>query len=305
MIYPWDDPNDPYVNRSDPYPPGSTAPDPYLNHPPESDPHVIPVLDPTAPPTTTTRPKLPPDQRPPAPSPTAVWNDDWWDGKSPYTGGWLEPNTDPRTDRPSAPTGGILGAAPDQGNFDWPSYSAPDYYSPSWIDTPAFQPGPSFSYADFTAPNPADVGKDPAFQFRFDQGVKALGANRAGRGTFLSGETGKALQDYGQQAASQEYDNVFNRALTGYNTNRENSFGQWAAQYGQRKDAYDYLSQNNQAHNQFNLSDAGSRNTFNLSNAQTDFSGKNTQALAKFNDLFNRYKAQGDWLSNLYSAGAD
>jgi len=272
MLYPWDDPNDPNydpLDRSKKYPPGSTAPDPSLNHPPENDPHVIPVTDPTAPPTDANRPPKPDD---PGDGRVWIWMGDHW--------GLTEPITPIHGPQPTgqAPLGDFSA-----GNFDWPSYAAPD-----WIGTPAFDPGPAFTFADFAAPDPQSITKDPAYNFRFDQGVKALGANRAGKGTFLSGETGKALEDFGQKAASQEYDNVFNRALTSYDTNRNNSFQNWAAQYGQRKDKYGFLADENARHN-----------TFNQSNAQADFSGKNSQAMAKFQDLFNRYKAQGDWLAQL------
>lgn len=262
-----------------------------------------PTGTPTQKPTT----RFPTDQRPPSPDPNATWNDDWWDGKSPYLGGWLIPNTNPRTDTGyGGKGGGGTGEDFDYTSFsDWPSYESPDYIRPEWIDTPNFDPGPAFTYADFAAPDPSEVGKDPAFQFRFDQGLKALSANRAGAGTFLSGATGKALQDYGQKSASQEYDNIWNRSLQSYDTNRGNAFQNWAAQYGQRKDAYGFLSDKNNAHNSFNLSDANSHNSFNQSNRQFDFSGKQQQALAKFNDLFNRWKATGDWTRDIFVGGAD
>jgi hypothetical protein len=43
----------------------------------------------------------------------------------------------------------------------------------------------------------------------------------ASKGNLLGGAFAKALQGYGQEQASQEYGNAYNRALTGYNTNKD------------------------------------------------------------------------------------
>jgi len=65
---------------------------------------------------------------------------------------------------------------------------------------------------------PSDLTSDPGYQFRLNEGLKALDASAASRGGLLSGNAGRALVDYGQAAGSQEYQNAFNR----YNTNRAN-----------------------------------------------------------------------------------
>lgn len=64
----------------------------------------------------------------------------------------------------------------------------------------------------------SDFQEDPGYQFRLSQGTKALERSAAARGGLLSGNTGGALQNYGQNLASQEYGNAFNR----YQTNRAN-----------------------------------------------------------------------------------
>ena len=61
---------------------------------------------------------------------------------------------------------------------------------------------------------------DPSYAFRLDEGRKALEASAAARGGILNGTTGKALLNYGQQAASQEYQNAYNRYQTTTNTKR-------------------------------------------------------------------------------------
>lgn len=60
--------------------------------------------------------------------------------------------------------------------------------------------------------------QDPGYAFRLAEGQKALERSAAARGGLLSGATGKALVNYGQQAGSQEYTNAFNR----YQTERAN-----------------------------------------------------------------------------------
>ena len=73
--------------------------------------------------------------------------------------------------------------------------------------------------APFTAPTGVDESNDPGYQFRLAQGDQAIQRAAAAGGGAFSGGTLKALSRYGQDYASNEYSNVYNRALTGYNTN--------------------------------------------------------------------------------------
>ena len=75
-------------------------------------------------------------------------------------------------------------------------------------------PGGEFS-RNFTA---ADFETDPGYAFRMSEGMKALDRSAASRGGLLSGATLKGVQRYGQDLASQEYQNAYNR----YQTNRTN-----------------------------------------------------------------------------------
>lgn len=54
---------------------------------------------------------------------------------------------------------------------------------------------------------------DPGYQWRVDQGQQAVERSAAGRGNFFSGNTGVALQKYGQDMAMDEYDRAFNRLM--------------------------------------------------------------------------------------------
>lgn len=67
-----------------------------------------------------------------------------------------------------------------------------------------------FGMADFTT--------DPGYAFRLAEGQKALDRAAAARGGLISGGALKAAQRYGQDFASNEFTNAFNR----YQTNRAN-----------------------------------------------------------------------------------
>ena len=68
-----------------------------------------------------------------------------------------------------------------------------------------------------TTPFDFQYSADPGAAFRMSEGVKALDRSAAARGGLLSGATLKGVQRYGQDLASQEYQNAFNRYVTGFN----------------------------------------------------------------------------------------
>jgi len=75
---------------------------------------------------------------------------------------------------------------------------------------------------------------DPSYDFREQQGEKALGNTYGAAGNFLSGTALKGISDYGQNAASQEYANANQRYMAdkGFNYNVDNNdrnFGYQAA----------------------------------------------------------------------------
>jgi hypothetical protein len=88
---------------------------------------------------------------------------------------------------------------------------------------------------------------DPGYAFRMSEGMKALERSAAARGGLLSGATLKGTQRYGQDLASQEYMNAFNRyqaeragtlnpyqALAGTAQTSANVLGGQAGQLGQQ-----------------------------------------------------------------------
>lgn len=191
-------------------------------------------------------------------------------------------------------------------NWAWPSYQAPDYLDPGAFDPgPGFDPGPAFNYREFVAPTGESMLNEPGFQFRMDQGRKALESSAAGRGVLRSGGTLKDILGYGQNFASQEYGNVFNRATQEYDRNRENAFQGWQSAYGGRRDAFDRnYGQRKDAYS-FLADNTGRQNIFNQGNSQFGFGHRQRQAELEFRDAFDRWVAEGNWNRDIIVGGSD
>lgn len=74
----------------------------------------------------------------------------------------------------------------------------------------------------------ADFQQDPGYGFRLSEGLKALDRQAAARGGLISGAALKAAGRYGQDMASQEYGNAFNR----FQTQRGQQFNRLASMAG-------------------------------------------------------------------------
>ena len=59
----------------------------------------------------------------------------------------------------------------------------------------------------------AQFQTDPGYNFRMSEGIKALERSASARGLLQSGGTLKGITQYGQNLASQEYENAFTRYL--------------------------------------------------------------------------------------------
>lgn len=79
--------------------------------------------------------------------------------------------------------------------------------------------------AGFKPPTLEDVQNDPAYQFRLKSGTDAIARNSAATGSLLSGNTGKALQDYGQGLANSTYQQDYQNAVNTYMTNYQSLLG--------------------------------------------------------------------------------
>jgi len=91
----------------------------------------------------------------------------------------------------------------------------------------------------FQAPTGLTQQNDPGYQERLQLGTDALQKSAAARGSVLTGGTAKALDSYAQDYASNEYGNVYNRALNtfdtnynAYNTNQANQYNRLASLAG-------------------------------------------------------------------------
>lgn len=59
----------------------------------------------------------------------------------------------------------------------------------------------------------SDFREDPGYQFALDQGRRTIDSSAASRGLALSGRQLRALTEYGQGVADQQYNNFINRNL--------------------------------------------------------------------------------------------
>lgn len=78
---------------------------------------------------------------------------------------------------------------------------------------------------DFTM---SDFAADPGYQFRMNEGMKALQNSAAAKGNRLSTGTLQNLNNYAQESASQEYTNAYNR----FNNDRTQRFNRLSSLAG-------------------------------------------------------------------------
>jgi hypothetical protein len=83
-----------------------------------------------------------------------------------------------------------------------------------------------------------DFEVDPGYGFRLAEGNKALERSAAARGMVLSGQMFKGAQRFGQDLASQEYQNAFNR----FQTNRSSRLNPLMGLAGAGQQATNVLS---------------------------------------------------------------
>jgi hypothetical protein len=117
--------------------------------------------------------------------------------------------------------------------------------------------------------------KDPGYEWRLQQGQKALDRQGAAAGRFLSGAQLQASSNYNQGAASQEFGNAYSRALSTFGTNEGNRFNAYQANF------------NNAVNPLLALSGAATLGSQNLGNAGSAY------AAQVGNNLQNNANAQG------------
>lgn len=165
---------------------------------------------------------------------------------------------------------------------------------------PTTQPAPTFNgpafptIPKFTAPSAAEALNDPGYQFRLQQGAAQLQNWAAAKGTLNDSGTANAMQDYGQNSASQEYQNVWNRDYSAYNTNTQNQYlAPWAAAYqnatvGNQNAMTGYQTANQNAMTGYTTSSAATQHT------------NDTNYLNAWNEFINKQNDYNNWQDRVY-----
>jgi hypothetical protein len=83
---------------------------------------------------------------------------------------------------------------------------------------------------------------DPGYLFRLGEGQKVLENSAAARGGLLSGQTGKALQQYGQNFASNEFGNIYDRYRGLIDAGYGRHVGDFTARVGEREAKFGKLT---------------------------------------------------------------
>ena len=83
---------------------------------------------------------------------------------------------------------------------------------------------------------------DPGYLFRLSEGQKVLENSAAARGGLLSGQTGKALQQYGQNFASNEFGNIYDRYRGLIDAAYGRHVGDFTARVGEREAKFGKLT---------------------------------------------------------------
>lgn len=131
-----------------------------------------------------------------------------------------------------------------------------------------------------------DLYNDPSYQFRLEQGQKALDRSGAAAGRFLSGRQLQGASDYNQGAASQEFQSAYQRALGTFSTNEGNRANAFNTNEGNRFNAYQ-ANFNNAVNPLLSLAGAATLGSQNLGNAGA------ASAALQGNTLTNQANATG------------
>ncbi|OQW50629.1 MAG: hypothetical protein A4S09_02205 [Proteobacteria bacterium SG_bin7] len=130
---------------------------------------------------------------------------------------------------------------------------------------------------DFTM---ADFMADPGYNFRMQEGMKALERSASARGGLNSGRTMKELMRFGQENASNEYSNAYDR----FNNDRTNRFNRLASLAGMGQTSQGQIGQaamnygNNVSANQIGMGNAIASSHIAQANRMTNLLGQGLQA---------------------------
>ena len=141
----------------------------------------------------------------------------------------------------------------------------------------------------------------PQYQFLQKQGQQALDRSAAARGMGYSGAQMKAAQQFGQDLASQQYDNEYNRAAKEY----FNKYDQARGQFGDYYNRLAGIAQGGQQTAQ-SLGGMGSQYATNASNTLGGLSNEQSNILGQqANARASAYAAKANALNNTLGGLAD
>lgn len=128
-------------------------------------------------------------------------------------GGGGSPPVNPNDGAPGAPDGGAGGGGGGgNGGGGGGAWGSGLSLRPEFN----FRPVPEFVPPQFRAPTFEEAQNEPGYQFRLEGGVDALERSAAASGRLRTGGTLTDVVEYGQNFASQEYRNVFDRAIQSF-----------------------------------------------------------------------------------------
>lgn len=135
--------------------------------------------------------------------------------------------------------------------------------------------------------------QDPGYAFRQSEGMKALERSAAARGGLLSGSTMKGIQRFGQDLASQEYQNAFNR----YQVERANRLNPLQSLMGSGQSSANVLTG---AAGQYGQ--AGANTLSNIGDIRASSYMGSANALSNALSDIGNYFADKDTLSTIYGS---
>ena len=159
--------------------------------------------------------------------------------------------------------GGYSAPAYTKFNYQDFGYNAPSpgRFTENYADPAAFRFADFAGPSQFKAPTEEDMKADPGYQARMNAGLNAGKAAAAHSGAMRTGGFAKGMQDYAQNAASQEYGNVYGRKSN-----------EWDREFGRAKDTYG----------------------INQGNTKTAFDTNTANKLAAYNTRQNAWKGNAD-----------
>ena len=108
-------------------------------------------------------------------------------------------------------------------------------------------PGYGSLTTPFQAPTAAQAAAQPGYQFQQQQGQQAIQNSAAAKGNLVSGNDMEALNNYGQQTAQSDYNNVYNQSFNTFESNQLNQYNRLAALSGVGQQAGATLGSEGQA----------------------------------------------------------